>query len=117
MRITTIGIDLAKNIFQVHGVTKMGLLPLTNPCTGRRCYLPFFSKLNPCLIGTEACSSAHYWGREVMVGQWTQLSNTTSAGDWIIYAASLKIWKEIFIQTCQMLRWALSGLCVGNFCL
>jgi transposase len=64
MSITTIGIDLAKNIFQVHGVTETGDIAFNKPLR-RTQMLPFFAKLEPCLIGMEACSSAHYWGREL----------------------------------------------------
>jgi len=64
MRITTIGLDLAKNIFQVHGVTDEGDVAFNKPLRRAR-VLPFFAKLEPCLIGIEACSSAHYWGREL----------------------------------------------------
>jgi len=64
MTITTIGIDLAKNIFQVHGVTDEGAVAFNKPLR-RAQMLPFFSKLGPCLIGMEACSSAHYWAREL----------------------------------------------------
>ncbi|WP_026941008.1 IS110 family RNA-guided transposase [Hellea balneolensis] len=64
MRITTIGLDLAKNIFQVHGVTEDGSIAFNKPLRRAR-VLPFFAKLEPCLIGIEACSSAHYWGREL----------------------------------------------------
>lgn len=64
MHITTIGLDLAKNIFQVHGVTEDGSIAFNKPLRRAR-VLPFFAKLEPCLIGIEACSSAHYWGREL----------------------------------------------------
>ena len=64
MTITTIGLDLAKNIFQVHGVTDEGTIAFNKPLRGAR-VLPFFAKLEPCLIGIKACSSAHYWSREL----------------------------------------------------
>jgi len=64
MSITTIGIDLAKNIFQVHGVTEDGRVAFNKPLRRAR-ILPFFTKVEPCLIGMEACSSAHYWAREL----------------------------------------------------
>lgn len=65
MNITTIGLGLAKNIFQVHGVTDEGDIAFNKPLRRAR-VLPFFTKLEPCLIGIEACSRAHYWGRELM---------------------------------------------------
>jgi len=64
MNITTIGIDLAKNIFQVHGVREDGSVAF-NRSLRRAQMIPFFSKLNPCLIGMEACGTSHYWGREL----------------------------------------------------
>lgn len=64
MDVTTIGIDLAKNVFHVHGVTDDGAIAFNKPLR-RAQVLPFFAKLDPCLVGMEACSSAHYWGREL----------------------------------------------------
>jgi len=64
MSITTIGIDLAKNIFQIHAITVDGTIVFNKPLRRAR-MLSFFAKLQPCLIGMEACSSAHYWGREL----------------------------------------------------
>ena len=55
---------LAKNVFQVHGITKDDEVGFNRPLR-RAQLLPFFSKLEPCLIGMEACSSAHHWGREL----------------------------------------------------
>src|SRR5262249_35772419 len=59
-----IGIDLAKNVFQVHGVDANDKVVFNKPLR-RSQVLPFFAKLGPCLIGMEACASAHYWGREL----------------------------------------------------
>lgn len=64
MSITTIGLDLAKNIFQVHGVTDEGVAAFNKPLR-RAQILPFFGNLEPCLVGMEACSSAHFWAREL----------------------------------------------------
>jgi transposase len=64
MQVTTIGLDLAKNIFQVHKITEDEEVAFSRPLR-RAQLLPFFSKLEPCLIGMEACSSAHHWGREL----------------------------------------------------
>jgi transposase len=64
MQSTTIGIDIAKNVFQVHGVDKDGKVVLTRQL--RRNQVPeFFAKLPSCLIGMEACASAHHWAREL----------------------------------------------------
>ena len=60
MQVTTIGIDLAKNVFQVHGVDANEKVVFNKPLR-RSQVLPFFAKLAPCLIGMEACASAHYW--------------------------------------------------------
>ena len=62
MNITTVGIDLAKNVLQVHGVDARGTVVLRRQLR-RDQVTAFFAKLPPCLIGIEACASAHYWGR------------------------------------------------------
>lgn len=62
MTITTIGLDLAKSVFQAHGVDESGATILVKRLH-RKQMLPFFSKLSPCLIGVEACGTAHYWAR------------------------------------------------------
>src|SRR5271157_6071267 len=65
MQVITIGLDLAKNVFQVHGVDAAGTVVIRKAL--RRAHvLPFFAELPPCLIGAEACSSANYWARELM---------------------------------------------------
>lgn len=64
MQISTIGIDLAKNIFQVHAETSSGEM-VFNRTLRRSQVLRFFERLEPCLIGMEACASSHYWAREV----------------------------------------------------
>jgi transposase len=63
-RISTIGIDLAKKVFQVHGVDAEGKVVVARKLR-RKEVLGFFAKLPPCLIGMEACGSAHYWAREI----------------------------------------------------
>lgn len=64
MKITTIGIDLAKNVFQVHGVDERGKVVLKKQLR-RDQMATFFVNLPPCLIGIEACSSAHHWARKL----------------------------------------------------
>lgn len=64
MQVTTIGLDLAKNIFQVHGVTQEGTVAFNRPLR-RAQMLSFFARMEPCLIGMEACGSSHYWAREL----------------------------------------------------
>lgn len=63
-QVAVIGIDLAKNVFQVHGTDAAGHSVLTKKLS-RGQMIEFFAKLTPCLIGMEACSSAHYWGRRL----------------------------------------------------
>ena len=64
MNVTTIGIDLAKSVFQVHGVDKRGKAMIQKRLRRSR-VLEYFVQLPPCLIGMEACSSAHYWARKL----------------------------------------------------
>lgn len=64
MQATTIGLDLAKNIFQVHGVTKAGDVAF-NRALRRPQLLAFFERLEPCLVGMEACATSQYWAREI----------------------------------------------------
>lgn len=64
MKITTIGIDLAKNVFQVHGVDERGKAVLRKQLK-REQMAPFFANLPPCLIGLEACGSAHFWANKL----------------------------------------------------
>ncbi len=62
--ISTIGLDIAKSVFQVHGVDVAGLVVIRRQLK-RRHVLPFFEKLPPCLVGIEACASSHYWSRQL----------------------------------------------------
>ena len=62
--VTTIGLDIAKSVFQVHGVDAAGQVVVRRQLK-RRYVLAFFQKLPPCLIGIEACASSHYWSREL----------------------------------------------------
>src|SRR6478609_3258551 len=62
--ITTIGLDIAKTVFQVHGVDAGGQVIVRRQLK-RRYVVPFFQKLSPCLVGIEACASAHHWSREL----------------------------------------------------
>ncbi len=64
MQITTIGLDLAKNVFQVHGVNERGKAVLRKQLK-RDQVAPFFANLPPCLVGIEACASAHHWARKL----------------------------------------------------
>ena len=71
--ISTIGLDIAKSVFQVHGVDAAGQAVLRRQLR-RRNVLAFFQKLSPCLVGIEACASSHHWSRELQeVGHTVQL--------------------------------------------
>ena len=62
--ITTIGLDLAKNVFQVHGVDASERVVVRKRLR-RGQVLTWFAGLSPCLVGMEACATAHYWAREL----------------------------------------------------
>jgi transposase len=63
--VTTVAVDLAKHIFQVHGCDAAGKVVVAKALR-RREVLPFFAALGPCLVGLEACGSAHHWGRALL---------------------------------------------------
>ena len=65
MQITTIGLDLAKNVFQVHGVDAEGTVVVRRKLR-RAKVREFFAGLTPCLVGMEACGTAHFWARELI---------------------------------------------------
>jgi transposase len=60
--VTTVGLDIAKSVFQVHGVNAVGQVVIRRRLK-RRYVLAFFEKLSPCLVGIEACASSHHWSR------------------------------------------------------
>ncbi len=62
--ISTIGLDIAKNVFQVHGIDDAGEVVVARQLR-RRQVLPFFNRLSPCLVGMEACATSHYWARQL----------------------------------------------------
>lgn len=63
-KVSVIGLDLAKNVFQVHGVDEQGRVVVRERLK-RSQVLPYFAKLPSCLVGIEACGGAHYWAREL----------------------------------------------------
>ena len=65
MQITTIGLDLAKSVFQVHGIDATGQV-VVRKSLRRSQMLPFFAKLPSSLVGMEACGTSHYWARELI---------------------------------------------------
>jgi transposase len=62
--ISTVGLDIAKSVFQVHGVDAAGQVVIRRQLR-RRQVVAFFQKLRPCLVGIEACASSHHWSREL----------------------------------------------------
>src|SRR6266704_3888571 len=70
MQVTTIGLDIAKNVFQVHGIDANEKVAVRKQLR-RSQVIAFFAALAPCLIGMEACATAHYWAREL-----TELGHT-----------------------------------------
>src|SRR5271167_4660864 len=64
MQITTIGLDIAKNVFRVHGIDAAEKVVVRKQLR-RSQVLAFFATLLPCLVGMEACATAHYWAREL----------------------------------------------------
>jgi transposase len=62
--VSTIGVDIAKSVFQIHGVDAGGTVVIRRR-VGRARVLEFFADLPPCLVGMEACATAHQWAREL----------------------------------------------------
>lgn len=62
--VTTFSLDIAKSVFQAHGIDAAGKAAIRNQLKRAR-VLPFFMKLPPCVVGIEACASSHYWAREL----------------------------------------------------
>ena len=63
-QVSTVGLDIAKNVFQVHGIDETGEVIVRRQLR-RRQVLAFFGRLSPCLIGMEACATSHHWAREL----------------------------------------------------
>ena len=63
--LTVIGIDIAKNVFQIHGADSQGKRLLKKRIS-REGFLPFMANLPGCLVGMEACGGAHYWAKELI---------------------------------------------------
>jgi transposase len=71
--VTTIGLDIAKNVFQVHAIDAQGVLVVAKPIR-RGQLLKFLASLPRCLVAMEACASAHHWGRALTeLGFWVKL--------------------------------------------
>ncbi len=79
MNTTTLGIDLAKNVFQLHGVDANGAVALRKKLS-RQKLLAFVANLPSCVIGIEACGGAHHWAREMSkLGHEVRLTPNTSS--------------------------------------
>ena len=61
--VSTVGLDIAKKVFQVHAIDRQGAV-VARRSLRRSQLLAWFAKLRPCLVGIEACATAHYWARE-----------------------------------------------------
>ena len=75
---TTIGLDIAKSVFQVHGIDAEGKVLIRRQLK-RRYVLAFFQKLQPCLVGIEACATSHHWSRQLFIRQQTSVINAIRA--------------------------------------
>lgn len=64
-KVATIGLDIAKSVFQVHGIDVVGEVVVRKRLSRAR-VIPFFAKLTRCLVGIEACSTSHHWARELI---------------------------------------------------
>src|SRR6516225_6793261 len=79
MQITTIGLDIAKNVFRVHGIDAAEKVAVRKQLR-RSKVIAFFEASPPCLVGMEACASAHYWARELRkLGHEVRMSRPTSS--------------------------------------
>ena len=76
MQITTNGLDIAKNVFQVHGIDAAEKVVIRKQLR-RGQLLKFFAGLPPCLIGMEACATAHHWARETKLSHEVRLMSAT----------------------------------------
>lgn len=92
MKVRVIGLDLAKNVFQVHGVDEHGKVVLRKQLTRSR-VTEFFAALAPCLIGMEACGSSHHWGRKLAaLGHTVRLMAPQFVKPYV-YVASKDMWR------------------------
>jgi transposase len=84
MDVTTVGIDLAKQVFQIHGVGSRGTV-LIRKQLKRGEVAKFFATLSPCLVGMEACASAHHWARRIQAyGHTVTLANKNARIVWAL---------------------------------
>ena len=93
--ITTIGLDIAKSVFQVHGVDAAGEVVIRRQL--KRSHVPaFFQKLPPCLVGIEACASSHHWSRELQaLGHTVRLMPTLYPAELRVRVVHLAYWPGV----------------------
>ena len=102
--ISTIGLDIAKSVFQVHGVDAAGQVVLRRQLK-RRQVLAFFQKLPPCLVGIEACASSHHWSRELQaLGHTVRLMPPAYVKPYVKRQTRRRFAKRSRGQTCGLCR-------------
>ena len=95
--VTTIGLDIAKSVFQVHGVDAADQVLIRRQLK-RRTVLAFFEKLPPCLVGIEACASSHHWSRELQaLGHTVRLMPPTYVKPYVKRLAAMmhRQWRQV----------------------
>jgi hypothetical protein len=100
--VSTIGLDIAKSVFQVHGVDSAGAVVIRRRI-GCAKVLEFFGGLSPCLIGIEACPSAHHWSRELQA-----LGHTLR---WLLVAGNLVFTAVLLDEGLRFCRAIIFPLC------
>src|SRR5450759_2966052 len=96
--ITTVGLDIAKSVFQVHGVDAGGQVVIRRQLK-RRYVLAFFQKLTPCLVGIEACASSHHWLRELQALGHTVRLMPPAYQEWLRAPSDMR--KDIWLLCCN----------------
>src|SRR6185437_9360992 len=113
--LSTIGVDVAKSVFQIHGVDAEGTV-VVRKRIGRAKVLEFFTDLPPCLVGMEACATAHQWARELkMLGHDTWLMPPSYAKAYVKRGTSLRIPFEVWLQFCSLFVRQVRRICCKRF--
>jgi transposase len=106
--VTTVAVDLAKHVFQVHGCDGSGRVVVARALR-RREVLPFFASLGPCLVGMEACGSAHHWGRALLaLGHDVKLIPPVYVKPFVKRQKNDKMMQQRSMRRCSGLGFALS---------